>query len=120
MKKKAMESLGETQKRKSSETTGSSSTPAKKKTRRSGSETMIYLKEKNERMLEMENRKLELQEQNMEEANIWVINGFVPKGARPSYLPKSGLYVPKMFQNYSIYGTVYLMLFQYITILITV
>ena len=70
MKKKAMESLGETQKRKSSETSGSSSTPAKKKTRRNGSETMIYLKEKNERMLEMENRKLELQEQNMEEANM--------------------------------------------------
>ena len=55
VKKKAMESLGETQKRKSGETSGGSSTPAKQKTRRSGSETIVYLKEKNERMLEMEN-----------------------------------------------------------------
>lgn len=68
MKKKAMERLGETQKRKSGETSGSCGIPAKK-TRRSGSETMVYLKEKQEKMLEMENRKLELQERNMEEAN---------------------------------------------------
>ena len=38
--------------------------------RRSGSETIVYLIGKNERMLEMENRKLELQEQNMEEDNM--------------------------------------------------
>ena len=69
MKKKAMESLEETQKRKSGETSGTSSTPAKKKTI-SGSETIAYLKQKNEQMLEMENKKWELQEQNMEEANM--------------------------------------------------
>lgn len=66
MKKKAMENLGETQNRKSGET--SCSTPAKK-ARRNGSETMVYLKEKHEKMLEVENKKLELQERNMEEAS---------------------------------------------------
>ena len=67
-KKKAMERLGETQKRKSGESSGNSSTRGKK-TRRSGGETMVYLKEKREKMLEMENRKLELQERSMEEAS---------------------------------------------------
>ena len=68
MKKKAMERLGETQKRKSGESSGNSSIRGKK-TRRSGGETMVYLKEKQEKMLEMENRKLELQERSMEEAS---------------------------------------------------
>ena len=54
MKKKAMERLGETQKRKFGESSGNGSTWGKK-TRRSGGETMVYLKEKQKKMLEMEN-----------------------------------------------------------------
>ena len=68
MKKKAMARLGETQKRKSGESSGNINTRGKK-TRRSGGETMVYLKEKQEKMLEMENRKLELQELSMEETS---------------------------------------------------
>jgi hypothetical protein len=65
IRKKAMESLGETKKRKTEE---SGVKPAKK-TRSNGSETIVYLKEKHEKMLDMENKKLELQELSMEQAN---------------------------------------------------
>jgi hypothetical protein len=65
IRKKAMESLGETQKRKGAE---SGITP-KKKRRSNGSETVRYLKEKHERMLEVEERKLEMEEKKIEAEN---------------------------------------------------
>ena len=65
MRKKAMENLGETQKRKSVE---SGVTPAKKK-RSNGSDTVNYLREKHEKMLEVEKKKLTMDEKRMEAAS---------------------------------------------------
>lgn len=64
IRKKAMESLGETQKRKSDESGGT--TPGKK-TRSNGSDTIRYLKEKQERMVEVETKRLDMEERKMEE-----------------------------------------------------
>lgn len=66
IRKKAMESLGETQKRKSDESGGT--TPGKK-TRSNGSDTIRYLKEKQEKMVEMEYKRLEMEEKKMNETN---------------------------------------------------
>ena len=60
-----MESLGETQKRKSTE---SGITPTKKK-RSNGSDTVRYLKEKHEKMLDVEEKKLEMEGEKIEAAN---------------------------------------------------
>ena len=60
-----MESLGETQKRKSTE---SGITPTKKK-RSNGSDTVRYLKEKHEKMLDVEEKKLEMEGKKIEAAN---------------------------------------------------
>ena len=60
-----MESLGETQKRKSTE---SEITPMKKK-RSNRSDTVRYLKEKHEKMLDVEEKKLEMEEKKIEAAN---------------------------------------------------
>jgi hypothetical protein len=65
IRKKAMENLGETQKRKSVE---SGVTPAKKK-RSNGSDTVNYLREKHEKMLEVEKKKLTMEEKRMEAAS---------------------------------------------------
>ena len=64
IRKKAMESLGETQKRKNAE---SGMKPRKK--RSNGSDTVNYLKEKHEKMLEVEKKKLEMEEKKIEAAN---------------------------------------------------
>lgn len=64
VRKKAMESLGETQKRKNGE-----SSKAAKKTRSNGRDTVNYLKEKQEKMLEMEKKKLEMEERKLDMAN---------------------------------------------------
>lgn len=61
IRKKAMESLGETQKRKKAE---SGITPTKKK-RSNGSDTVKYLKEKHEMMLDMEEKKLKIEEKKL-------------------------------------------------------
>ncbi len=60
IRKKAMESLGETQKRKSTE---SGITPMKKK-RCNGSDTVRYLK-KHKKMLDVEEKKLEMEEKKL-------------------------------------------------------
>ena len=65
IRKKAMENLGETQKRKSEE---SGATPGKKR-RSNGSDTIRYLKEKQERMVEVETKRLEMDERKMEKPN---------------------------------------------------
>lgn len=63
----ATESLGETKKRKSEE--DAAGKPEKKKTRSNGSAMVRYLKEKNEKMLELERTKMEMQEKGIEAAN---------------------------------------------------
>ena len=59
MRNKAMESLGQTQKRKEAEDDESGGRKTKKK-RASGNETVAYLREKNERLREMHKEELEM------------------------------------------------------------
>ena len=65
IRKKATETLGETQKRKIDE----GGVKLGKKMRSNGSDTMRYLKEKNEKMLELEQKKMEMKERNLDAAS---------------------------------------------------
>ena len=65
MRKKAMESLGETRKRKSDEI----GTMGGKKTRSNGSDAIKYLKEKQEKMIEVEKQRISIEERKLDEAN---------------------------------------------------
>ena len=63
VRKKAMERLGQTQKRKAAE---GESEGKKKKKRSSGSDTLNFLREKNEQVQEMQKQELELKRQQLE------------------------------------------------------
>ena len=65
MRNKAMESLGQTQKRKEAEDDESGGRKTKKK-RASGNETVAYLREKNERLREMHKEELEMKRVQLE------------------------------------------------------
>ena len=62
VRKKAMERLGQTQKRKANE----GENEGKKKKRSSGSDTLNFLREKNEQVQEMQKQELELKRQQLE------------------------------------------------------
>ena len=63
MRKKAMERLSETKRRKAKENASSDEEP-KKKIRSSGGEIVAYLKEKNEKELEMRKCELEMKKKS--------------------------------------------------------
>ena len=65
IRKKATETLRETQKRKIDE----GGVKLGKKMRSNGSDTMRYLKEKNEKMLELEQKKMQMKERNLDAAS---------------------------------------------------
>ena len=65
IRKTATETLGETQKRKIDE----GGVKLGKKMRSNGSDTMRYLKERNEKMLELEQKKMEMKERNLDVAS---------------------------------------------------
>ena len=62
VRKKAMEGLGQTQKKKADE---GESEGKKKKKRSSGSETLNFLREKNEQVQEMQKQELELKDNSL-------------------------------------------------------